>query len=316
MKNIRRANVTFLVTVVIAIIASFCFGFIPMIRQNPLLNILLSQAIYVIPVICYLMSGTEDVKELLRIKKVSIPNVFLLIVFAFFISPLLSFLNAVSLLFTTNKITDTVSGIVYTYPLFISLFVVAIIPAILEETVYRGVFFNEYRKVNARKGVILSGLLFGLMHMNFNQFIYAFIMGMIFALIVEVTDSIVSSMIIHFTINGSSVLITYLIPKLQKLLSQFVKEDIVMSEALDTTQLTSNALMPSIVFLGILAIFTTTVSFFILKGIAQIAKRPNALKCLFTEKVDYKMEKIDALPLIFGIMICLGIMIYQQCFIY
>lgn len=317
MKTIRRVNFTFLLTVVIALVASYLFRYVTVVREYPIVNILVSQAIYVIPVLVYLITSKESTRELLRIKRVKLLNVFLLIAFAFFIAPLLSFLNAISLLFTTNQISNIVSNIVVSYPLPIALFVVAGIPAILEETVYRGVFFNEYRKVNPRKGVVLSGLLFGLMHMNFNQFIYAFAMGMIFALVVEVTDSIVSSMIIHFTINGSTVMLTYILPKLQNMVAGSVSDDTIMNGTLDATAaLSTNVLLPAIIFWGIVAIFTTTVAFVILNGISKVANRPDALRNLFTQKFEYKMDKIESLPLIFGIIICLGIMIYQQCILY
>jgi len=191
---------------------------------------------------------------------------------------------------------------------------VAVIPAILEETVYRGVFFNEFRKMNPRKGVVLSGLLFGLMHMNFNQFIYAFVMGMIFALLVEVTDSIISSMIVHFTINGSSVILMYLLPKIQNLTNGVAKDNELVSQTFNATQISNKALLPVVAFYGVLAVFSTIVAFFILKGIASIAKRPNALKDLITKKTKSKMELLDSLPLMFGIMICFAIMIYKQYF--
>ena len=315
MKNVRHVNEIFLITVCIAVGASFAFGSIPFVLNNPFVNLLLSQVIFVIPVIVYLMIGTDNIKGLLRINKISTVNVILLIVFAFFISPLLSFLNAVSLLFTTNQITEAISDIVYSYPLVISLLLVAVVPAILEETVYRGVFFNEFRKINPRKGVILSGLLFGLMHMNFNQFIYAFVMGMIFALLVEVTDSILSSMIVHFTINGSSVILTYLLPKIQSLMGGVAKGNELVSQTFDAAQISNKVLLPVIAFYGILAVFSTIVAFFILKGIANIAKRPNALKELIANKSETKMELFDSLPLMFGIIICFAIMIYKQCFI-
>ncbi|MFA9465988.1 MAG: lysostaphin resistance A-like protein [Velocimicrobium sp.] len=306
MKNVRHVNETFLITVLIAVVASFVFGRIPLIRRLPIVNLLLSQLIFVIPIMIYLIRGRQNVKKLLRFHKICLPNVALLIVFAFFISPLLSFLNVVSLLFTTNEVSDTISNIVGSYPLIISVMTVAMLPAVLEEIVYRGVFFHEYRNLNPRKGVILSAFLFGLMHMNFNQFFYAFVMGMIFAIIVEATDSILSSMIVHFTINASSVLLAYFIPKMQNIMG---------NQTFDAVQLNHKVLLPIIAFYGVVAVFSTIVAFIILKVIAANAKRPNALKNLFVEQTNIKIEWLDLLPLFFGIVICLGIMVYQQCLV-
>lgn len=311
MKNIRRVNETFLITVIIALVASFTFGYIPAIRNYPLLNILLSQAIYVIPMIVYLVYSKTNIRELLRIKKVSIPNVVLLVVFSYFIMPLLAFLNSLSLMFTESEISDTITGIVSSCPLIVSILAVAVIPAILEESVYRGVFFNEYRKVDPLKGLILSGLLFGLMHMNFNQFIYAFVMGMIFALVVEITDSIVGSMIVHFTINGSSVVLNFLLPKLQSLAGEIGDGSQVGVQSLDSLELSKEVLLPVVGFYGVLAIFGTVIAFFILKGIAQIAKRPEVFQSI-VRRTGRKFDKFDFLPMVLGVFICIGIMIYQQ----
>ena len=50
----------------------------------------------------------------------------------------------------------------------------------------------------------MSGLIFGLMHLNFNQFSYGFVLGVIFAAVVEASGSIYASMAIHFLINFQS----------------------------------------------------------------------------------------------------------------
>ena len=60
-----------------------------------------------------------------------------------------------------------------------------------------------------KKAILFSGILFGLFHMNFNQCAYAFLIGVLFAILVEITDSIVSTIIVHFVFNGISVTTTY-----------------------------------------------------------------------------------------------------------
>ena len=60
--------------------------------------------------------------------------------------------------------------------------------------------------------ILLTGFLFGCMHMNLNQFIYAFALGIYLAFLVEATGSIFSSMIAHFTLNATSVVMSFLLP--------------------------------------------------------------------------------------------------------
>ena len=46
--------------------------------------------------------------------------------------------------------------------------------------------------------------------MNFNQMPYAFFLGIIMALVMEACDSVIAPMIVHFTLNGSSTLLSCL----------------------------------------------------------------------------------------------------------
>ena len=52
---------------------------------------------------------------------------------------------------------------------------------------------------------IASGLLFGIMHLDPQQFLYATALGFVLALVVRITDSIFASVIMHFIINGTSI---------------------------------------------------------------------------------------------------------------
>ncbi|MDK2809184.1 MAG: protease family protein [Clostridiales bacterium] len=301
MKQIRHVNETFLVTAIVAVLASFLFSLIPMVKHSPLFRILLSQIMFVLPVGIFLLREAEPIKNLLRIHIIKKKTVGLLVLFAFMISPLLSFLNALSMLFTTNQVNGMMKELVSRYPFGVSFLVVAVVPAILEETVYRGVFYNAYRRQNIGMGIILSGLIFGLMHMNFNQFIYAFVMGMIFALLVEVTDSIFGSMVVHATINGSSVLLSY------------VMRDSVSTE-MEQTALGGHAILYSIAFYGSIAIVTTGVAFWLLKIIAKSEEHTLEYRALFTGVGSIKIEKLSLLPFYAGTAICMIIMLYQQFF--
>ena len=52
--------------------------------------------------------------------------------------------------------------------------------------------------------ILGSALAFGLMHMNFNQFCYAFVAGIALGILLEATGSIFATMTAHFVINGWS----------------------------------------------------------------------------------------------------------------
>lgn len=54
--------------------------------------------------------------------------------------------------------------------------------------------------------------MFGIIHFDGQQFLYAFFMGVLFAYIFYLTHSILSTMIMHFVFNGTQVLLSYLVP--------------------------------------------------------------------------------------------------------
>ena len=86
----------------------------------------------------------------------------------------------------------------------------ALLPALVEETIFRGMVYNTYSKRRPIIGILLSALLFGLMHMNFNQLPYALYLGIIMALVMEACDSIIAPMIVHFTMNATSSTLAFL----------------------------------------------------------------------------------------------------------
>ena len=91
----------------------------------------------------------------------------------------------------------------------LSMLTVAVMPAMFEEFSHRGMLLFGFSKISSMKAVVLSGLLFGLMHLNINQFFYAFVVGMLLATVALIARSIWPSVIIHFINNGLNTYIDY-----------------------------------------------------------------------------------------------------------
>jgi len=88
--------------------------------------------------------------------------------------------------------------------------IVGVLPAIFEEFTHRGLLLDALEdRGNEWEMVLFSGLLFGGMHTNIQQFFYAFVGGCALAFVVIKTGSIFFSMIIHFFTNFISVFIGY-----------------------------------------------------------------------------------------------------------
>ena len=77
-----------------------------------------------------------------------------------------------------------------------------IAPAIGEELIFRGIVLEGYRKKNIDFGaIVISAALFMLMHMNIEQMIHPFMLGLAFGFVYCVTRSIWSTVLLHFFNN-------------------------------------------------------------------------------------------------------------------
>jgi hypothetical protein len=93
--------------------------------------------------------------------------------------------------------------------LLINIFFTAVLPAVCEETVHRGMLLSQIKKQGAIKAIVLSSLLFGLLHINIYQFFYASILGLFLALITLASNSIYPAMIVHFMNNAINVYLVF-----------------------------------------------------------------------------------------------------------
>lgn len=91
--------------------------------------------------------------------------------------------------------------------LFMTLFV-AIIPAILEEVAIRGVLLQPLRRFGDGFAIVVSAVIFSLLHGNMVQVPYTVVAGIYFGYIAVATGSIWPSIILHFFNNFYSVMIT------------------------------------------------------------------------------------------------------------
>ena len=99
---------------------------------------------------------------------------------------------------------------VNTYPLILSLVVFAVVPAVVEEFVFRGVILGAYSKVDVKAGIVISSLFFALLHLSFGSVMYGFFFGLLFAVIRLSTGNLVYTIIMHCLFNTINVLMSYM----------------------------------------------------------------------------------------------------------
>ena len=168
-----------------------------------------NEVIILFMVLVYCLIFKVGLKDL-RIKLISFKTVVFSLIIGYLIVPMALFITNIMTLFVENGASTTVS-LVSPYSYGVQILLIAVMPAIVEEISFRGIFYGTYRKSQKFfHAMLLSAVLFGLFHLNFDQFVYATFMGFLFARLTEATGSIVSSMCAHFAFNTFSVTTNYL----------------------------------------------------------------------------------------------------------
>jgi hypothetical protein len=193
----------------------------------------------------------------------------------------------------------------------------AVLPAIFEELSFRGAFFQEYRDAyGAWAGALISGFLFGIYHMNMRQFVYAFLCGVFFALLIEATDSIAASMLLHFLMNTISCLAIYVS-------SFFAEESVQMAEEAERQYLLTQLLN----FFPI-AVFGLALLVLCYIGLAKCCGRYAYIKALFSwrslsfqERIGSRQEEGEgrapwrwmfSVPFVISVVLCIYIIIVVE----
>ena len=206
-----------------------------------------------------------DMKEALRIRPINLRT----FVFAFFMVfcsfPIIALLNAISMLFVENAVVGAATDM-YQYGLGLSLFVMAVLPAISEELLVRGIIYHSYREKSPMIAWILSAVIFGMLHMNFNQMPYAIYLGIMMVLMVEASDSLLTSMCMHFFVNGISTLSGYFSAEEMAMLAE---EGITAENVVGT----GDAMVSTLMGMGMLSLIMIPLIILILVGTCRVNHR-------------------------------------------
>ncbi len=131
--------------------------------------------------------------------------------FAIFISSLLTVIKIDSIL--PDTITEQMmEAIAANFPMI--LLAVGVVVPFYEEFLFRGLIFKEIQKSSRLwVAVVLQGLLFGIFHLNWFQFIYTFPAGVIIGMVFLRYQSIWAPILIHLGWNSTSTFLSAILPE-------------------------------------------------------------------------------------------------------
>lgn len=153
--------------------------------------------------------GNLDYVNSFKLKKFSIKKFFLLLIFYLGMYNIATFAmnELVSIFPSLQDSLEKISSVISYDNFYLTTLCVAILPAIAEELLFRGVMLTSFNKKYGKvAAVIISALIFGIYHMNIPQGIYAFILGIALGYVYLKSGSLFVPMILHFLNNFYAVL--------------------------------------------------------------------------------------------------------------
>ena len=297
MKPIFKVSLYFLIVLVLSIVGPmfvtpvlYKIGLVP-----PLVLMVIHIIFFIVPAIIYIIVTKSNYKKVFSFKKPKGKDVFFSILIAALALPIMIFLSYTSSLFYTNDVALVLDQM-RVYPLWLMILVVGVTPAITEEITIRGIALSGFEFKSKNVAAIMTGIMFGILHLNAHQFLYATAMGIILAYVVRATGSIFLSMLIHFLINSWNLI-------QQRIVSQGITtEDLVHS--MNSIKNISMELKIGVFFYYL--IFAIVAAFLISYLIRKMEKRNFDItldELDVATRVSYKEERVINVPFIISVIV-------------
>lgn len=271
MKKIVRSNLYFVLIILLEFLIPILFrdvyASIPDIRIRLFLSHFMC---FIIPASIFIIITRNNPKEILRLNKISLKQLGMIVAIAFLCQPIMMSCSVISAVFFTNNVSTFMAEIQGS-SFIVLLLLMAVMPAISEEITIRGIVLSGYDKVSDFKAAFITGIFFGIFHLDLQQFLYAAVLGIILGYVVRITNSILSSMTIHFLINGTSVVIQRVT---QNLLGSIEKSS---SETVSLVNLPVNEKIAVIMVYLVIAMTFGFIIYLLLKKLKEISCAKNVL---------------------------------------
>lgn len=187
--------------IILLFVLDTLFTFFPIGTTPEWLASLVTQIFCVaLPTFYFLRTASPNVHQVLRIKPLR-PDCAIIIALAGFCMQMVAKIVNLPMQIILDSNTTSVHQNV-----FVSILTVALLPAIFEELLMRGVVLNAFRRCNRRRAIVASAFLFALLHLDLGQFVGYFVLGIFFAYVVIRTGSIYAGIIAHFFNNLSGII--------------------------------------------------------------------------------------------------------------
>ena len=293
--NSKKVNWSFLIAIIGTLVLQYTAPFFSEQAMEVLgdltISNLITEGIILLPILVFALLSKEKLGEFLGFRKIKVSSALMIGVFCFVSMPVITLFNLISQIWVTNTVSEAVSIFNMEQMSFGKLFLtMAVIAPFVEEVISRGLYYRSYRKSGgALKALFLSAILFAFLHMNFNQALYAFVMGIMAVLLVEVTGSLWSSVLYHGLINGSQVFLIY---------TQLKANPEIYLEA----SISQDYIIYMIAVFLVITAVTLPLAWAVLVWIGNNEGRSGALSAVWQDK--QKKDKLVTVPLVLALILC------------
>lgn len=196
--------------------------------------------------------------------------------------PIHSFLSSFTVDNSQSEAVD-LSGLLLGSGIYFRIICVGILPAIFEELLFRKFLIDRTIRHGEFISCVMSGLMFGMWHGNFQQFFFATFIGILFAFVYIRTGKIIYTMIMHASMNLVTTVIT------MSLLSEMIKK---MGVGTGINGMNEDELMSSIMpLLLLLLLWLVILVSFMITGLVMVIKKRKNFK-LFLMVGELKRKEI------------------------
>lgn len=254
--------------------------------------------ILLVPVLVYVKQKKVNFKRYFRLNKITGKEALISVLLTLLVYPLVGISSTLLIKFYSlfgevrvPQINVKSGGLMSIY----SVLIIGVLPAICEEFFVRGLLSAPAKRARGRKFTYFyTALLFMLMHVNPYNIVAPFILGYVFSVLNEKTNSLYSSMLGHFTFNTCSVILS------------IFQKDLIESASGDMNVLTLGEADLNIGLLqGVFMVLIAIVIIFVLYRVLSKMKTKEV-----TEETDCTLDveepkKFSYLPLAFNVLVWL-----------
>lgn len=254
--------------------------------------------ILLVPVLAYVKQKKVNFKRYFRLNKITGKEALISVLLTLLVYPLVGISSTLLIKFYSlfgevrvPQINVKSGGLMSLY----SVLIIGVLPAICEEFFVRGLLSAPAKRSKGRKFTYFyTALLFMLMHVNPFNIVAPFILGYVFSVLNEKTNSLYSSMLGHFTFNTCSVILS------------IFQKDLIESASGDMNVLTLGEADLNIGLLqGVFMVLIAIVIIFVLYRVLSKMKTKEV-----TEETDCTLDveepkKFSYLPLAFNVLVWL-----------